>query len=100
MVTAKRHTNKFYRKNDRHDRCLPLACCLPAPAGVLRHVPAALSSPPTDVETTHIRTTDIVNQETSPEAAPELLPVLDGMAMARALRRGTALSLVAACLCG
>ena len=38
MVTAKRHTKTFIERND-----LPQACYLPAPAGVLRLVPAVFS---------------------------------------------------------
>jgi hypothetical protein len=52
----------------------------------------------TDVGVTRIRTTDMAGQETSPQDVPVMLPVLGGMAMARALR-GIALSLITACLC-
>jgi hypothetical protein len=48
MVTAVRHTKTFCRKYDRHDRRLPQACCLPAPAGI--SVPGPRGAPITTNE--------------------------------------------------
>ena len=84
--TAIRHTQTQQSKKTMVtiDAFCRLAACL-RPRGVLRLVPAASPSPPTAVEATYIRTTDTATRETS-QGAPVMLPILDGMAIARALR--------------
>jgi len=97
MVTAMRH-KKFYRKTIVTIGAFrrPAACL--RPRGGLRLVPAVLPSPPTDVEATHIRTTDMANRETS-QGAPVMLPVLYLTVGDGASSSCTALSLMTACLC-
>ena len=98
MVAAMRH-KQFYRKTIvTIGTFRRFAACL-RPRGDLRLVPAVLPSPPTDVEATHIWTTDMANQETS-QGAPVMLPVLYLSAGDGASSSCTALSLMTACLCG